>query len=90
MLGMISLKRIFQRLMPKASAARTKSRCATSSVAARATRAMRGAWPIPTMSTMSQSWGPRIDTNSSASTICGKASTTSRRRMMDSSIQRRA
>ncbi len=90
MFGRISLKRIFQRATPKASAARTKSRCETSSVAARATRAMRGACEMPTMSTISHSRGPRMETNSSARTICGKASTTSRMRMMDSSIQRRA
>ena len=58
MLGRISAKRIFQRATPSASAARTKSRCATSSVAARATRAMRGACEMPTMSTISQSLRP--------------------------------
>ncbi len=75
---------------PTAAAALTKSRATSSTVAARVTRAMRGMCEMPTMSTISQSRGPRIETNSIASTMEGKASTTSSMRMMLSSTQRRA
>ena len=79
MLGRISLRRIFARRSPSASAARTKSRSTTSSAAPRVSRAMRGIGRSRRRERCSQSLGPTVATARSASTSGGKASMTSMR-----------
>ena len=85
MLGRISPKRMRRCLTPIASAARMKSRSTISTDAPRVTRATRGIVVIPTASTISHSFGPTVETATSASTIDGKARITSMIRMSTSS-----
>src|SRR5579862_2148790 len=86
-LGSSSLKMIRLRGSPTASAALTKSRSTTCWAAPRITRATRGACEIPTIRMIRPTLGPNAVTNSSASTICGKAMNTSEIRIRTSSTQ---
>ena len=65
----------------------TKSRSLMSSAAARVTLATCGACEMATASTISQIFGPRMLTSSSANTSCGNARITSTARMITLSHQ---
>src|SRR4029077_13473907 len=84
-LGNISPAMIRRRFTPSSSVAFTKSRSETSRVAARITRATCGACERPTARMTSHSFGPTMDTSSSANTSWGKARSTSTVRMMSPS-----
>src|SRR5919108_733637 len=80
---------IRERRSPATSSALMKSRSTICWAAPRITRATRGAWVIPTVTTISQSFGPIAETASSTKMICGNASTTSFPRISTSSTQLR-
>ncbi len=80
---------IRERFSPATSSALMKSRSTICWAAPRITRATRGACVIPTVSTISHSFGPIAETASSTKMICGNASTTSLIRMSTSSSQPR-
>ncbi len=88
MFGSTSATITRDRFSPSASAATTKSRETMPRATPRETRATRGAWEMPIISTMIHGAGSsRAVSTTSESRICGKASTTSLSRMMISSHQ---
>src|SRR5579883_1769484 len=86
-MGRISRRRMRRWLAPSARAAVTKSRSRTASVAARATRVTAGTVNMPRTRMRLTIDGPRYATTASARTKGGKASNTSVRPMMMSSIR---